>query len=170
MGWELLLWLFEHWAHGSTEQAFGAHHADEALEERGSRTSKEMDRAGTRPGRKEVRQASTQETRSTGLLGPGRAQTSSQLEVLGESTVIARGGWQVTLKLMRSGAPCAVLTRRLINLTFFICFWELKSFEWVGICWLSEMARRQVNQKGKRRGIRTWKKYMAEEVNTFSIC
>lgn len=39
-------------------------------------------------------------------------------------------------------AACAVLARRLINRQFFICFWELTSFEWVGIHWSTEMARR----------------------------
>lgn len=72
--------------------------------ERGSKTNKEVDGAGMGPGRKDARQASAQETRSIGLLGPGRAGTPSQLEVLEESTVMARGGWQVTLKLMRSGS------------------------------------------------------------------
>lgn len=86
----------------STEQAFDVHHADEALKNRGSRTNKQAGRAGVGSGRKGVRQASAQETRSIGLLGPGRAGTSTQLKVLGESTVVARGGWQVTLKLVRS--------------------------------------------------------------------
>lgn len=170
MVWELLLCQFKHQAHSSTEQAFGAQHVVEDLGERGSGTKTDVDREGMEPGRKDARQASAQETRSFGLLGPGRAGTSSSWRswerVQSQPGVAGRWHWS----WWDPGAPCAMLTRRLINLRFFICFWELTSFEWVAICWLSEMARRQVNQKGKRGIRRTWKTYVAEEVNTVSIC
>lgn len=82
-------------------------------------------------------------------------------------------GWQMTLKLMRSRsftyyrAYCYKTDKPEI----FHCFCELISFEWTRLRWLSEIAKRQDNQEGKRRRIRRiWKKYVAEEVNTVSIC
>lgn len=77
-------------AHGSTEQAFGAHHEDEALRERGSRTDKEVERRGIGPGRKDASSGDKEHW------APGTWQGR---ELLGKSTVMARGDLQVTLKL-----------------------------------------------------------------------
>lgn len=61
------------------------------------------------------------------------------------------------------GAPC--------DTRFFTCFWELTSFERVGILWSSEMARGQANQKGKgKRNKKNVEECMVEEVNTVSTC
>lgn len=123
--------------------------------------------------RKNTKQASVQKTRTTRLLGPVRAWTSSKLEVLGRSTFMAGmvGTWLWSSGDLGASCTIRLPTRRLINLRFFHCFWELISFEWTGLHWLSEIVERQDNQEGKGRGIRRiQKRYVAEEVNAVSIC
>lgn len=66
---------------------------DEASERRSRSAKEEEDRARIGTEGKDTKKASSQKTSTSGLLGPVRAWTSSQLGVLERSTTLGQPGW-----------------------------------------------------------------------------
>lgn len=88
---QLLLWQFKHWAHGSKPSVHTTWMKplrEEAGLKRRRRTGQGLGQRGKTP-----KKSSSQKTRDTGLLGSGRAWTSSEVEILERSTTMGWPGW-----------------------------------------------------------------------------